>query len=497
MRKKLFVFISAFNTAAFCLSAVSFASAFKDVPSTHWAYQAVENIYSKGYLRDFTNENFTPDGYIDKFTISRIIALVAGYSEETFSLGDYSSQNNLLLKYAEKFSKWNTPSNNQIAFLLSKGILVEEDLENFMLFSDDGSEKFRAVSREEIADFFVKLMGKSAEADSMKNSALFKDDSSITPSRKGSINYLKSINVLTGDSDGYCHPKNAVTKAEFCVLLNNVVEIIDKDKTQDNSQSSNVNNISQVTGNVSHYYKTLGIIQLKVNGEINTYRLSSGVRVSLNNESASLDAIVPGLSVNAVINNSQIIELSLFNNGNSNIQTSENSTEQTTQSEETSSNQNKDNNLCMDSSAKGTIQSISIGQSLDNECQIGILTDNNEIKYFSSNRYTVPIYSLKIGDLVEVTAGNGKISSIKFVEKNNKFVSIGYVSDVDDDKITVRTVSDDEEDFYFDENLTECFDCMTGKNIDFDDIKKFTEVYVLYEDLSSRAIDVIFVIGNF
>ena len=490
--KKISVFLCVLQITSFCLPSITFGAVYKDIPPTHWAYSAIENMAEKGYLQDFQSENFKPDGYIDKFTVSKILAAVSGYKPNS---GDYSPQINIISKFTQKYSKWYTEANNQIAYLLSKNILSEEDLEGFMLFSDDGSEKFRAVSREETAVFFVRLMGKTNEAEQLKDLSSFNDSGSITPSRKGSVNYLKKINILNGDSNGFCHPKNAVTKAEFCVLLNNLTETISKEKTDENSgvtNNSSVNNITSISGVITNYYKTLNIIQLKTDGEINTYRLSSEVKIKLNGEKADYTSIKSNLQASAVINNSEIIELSLSNSIND---TSLNQTETETEYE-TETSKTVSENLCMDSSAKGTIQSIKLGQTIKNECLLGILTENGTLKYFSATRYTVPLYALKIGCLVEIEAKDGQIISLKLGKASGKHAITGYVADITDDSITLRDTILDETEYFYNENLTECYDCTKGKKIDFNDIKKYTEVYIVCEDMNSRSIDVIFVLDN-
>jgi len=511
--KKISTFLSIIQITAFSLPLTAFGETYKDIPKTHWAYTAIENISAKGYLNDFQSENFNPDGYIDKFTISKILASVAGFSYD--SSDDYTEEKNIISKYSSKYSKWYKEANNQIAFLLSKNILLEEDLENFMLFSDDGSEKFRAISREEIAVFFVRLIGKTSEAEALKDSNLFTDSEAITNSRRGSINYLKTTNVLNGDSANYCNPKSAVTKAEFCVLLNNLIILISNSKTSENTEDNSDENKQDIVstkdllsteGVVNKYYKTLGIIQIKVDNDIKPYRLSKNVKVRLNGEETKTDSIKSGLNISAIINKSEIIEISLsdsnVNNDTNNSDTSKETvetTESTTDAETTtseSSSEEVSTELCMDSSAKGTIQSIKLGQSLQNECIIEISAEDGETKYFSATRYTVPIYSLKTGDLIEITAKKGKIKTLKFVEKNNSQAISGYITDIDDETVFIRTADSEEYEYYYDENQTECFDCTTGKSIDFDDVKKYTEAYIVCEDTNSRTIDVIFILDN-
>lgn len=490
MFRKLSAVICTLQITSLLVSS-AFGAVFKDVPQTYWAYAAIESVSAKGYLKDVWNEKFNPDSYIDKFTVSKILASAANYSQ---SDKDYSAENEIISKYSSKYSKWNSNSNGQIAYLLSKNILKEEDLESFMLFSDDGSEKFRGISKEELAVFFVRFMGKETTAEGFKDSNFFKDNENITEKRRGAVNYLKSINVLNGGSDGLCHPKNAVTKAEFCVLLNNVTDAVLKEASNP-VQGSGVNNVSSISGVVEGYFKSIGIIQIKIDDEIKVFRINDSTKIKKDGESVEKDSILAGMNVSAIINNSEIIELSL--SGESKNENEE-KTESTTSG--ASDNSNASNNsgseqLCTDLEASGTIYSIAIGSSVKDECKIGIMTEDGEVKYFSATRYSVPLYSLKVGDFAEVKAKDGQISTIK-LKAQSKNVAVGYVSYIDDEGLTLETTSGEKEEFFYDQDLTECFDCTKGTKVDFDDISNYAEVYILYEDVSSHNIDVIFVLGN-
>ncbi len=504
INKKFCTIMCSLQIAAFCFTSV-YGASYSDITQSHWAYPAIESLCAKGYLKDFQSDKFSPDSYIDKFTTSKILSVVAGYTEG--DANDYQGQKEIIAKYSSKFKKWNTASDPQIAYLLAKNILTEEDVSDFMLFSDDRTEKFRAISREEVAVLLVRLIGKTNEAEIMKNSNLFSDSSSITENRKGSINYLKSIGVLNGDN-GACRPKNAVTRAEFCVLLNNITEKITPEKTSENTSTQATNNTSAaantntVTGAISGFYKNLNLVQIKSKGEITAYRLNSNVKITYNNADATVDKIAENLGVLATLNNSEIVELKLSDTIPEEVSQSQvaatetNQTTANTTTTTTTTTSTKEIELCKDGSASGVIRKIIMEQSSKNECVLAIENSDGETKYFNGTKYTIPVYSIKLGDEVKVTAEDGQIKTLKFNRKNNKNIMTGYVTDIDEESIEIKTLDEDSNEFYYDENVTECIDCTTGKKVDFGDIKKYTEVYILYEDTTSRTIDVIFVLDN-
>lgn len=494
---------------ALAISSGSFVygAEYKDVPSTHWAYSSIDVISSKGLLAGDMSGNFNPDSYIDKFTTSKVLAAATGYDYNSASLQEkanydaiYNSYKAFLDQYINCFSKWNSSSDKEIAYLLSKNLINTSDLNQFIIKTSDGTEKVRALSREEAAVFLVRLMGKTNEAEALKNSKTFADDGKITETRKGSVYYLKGLGILNGDSNGCFNPKSAVTRAEFCVILDKT--LANMGKTSESSSSSvpiaapeittsqtsysnsTINNVTSISGTTDKYFPAMNVIQLNTNGEIKLYRISGSASIRQNGAVINASEIPSGASFKAIINNSEIVQLDI-SQAPVPVETENNSTQNLP---------DKNTELCTDVSAEGKIETLLYDKY---SCIIGI-NSGGTVKNFKADGSSVPLYSLRIGDSVKVTAENGKISLMEFQEFADRQFKTGYIKKVKSDYISVENLHKDEQEtrFYFDKNTTNCIDCTTGKIINADELKEGMKVYIQLKTPSSDDIKTVFVLND-
>lgn len=343
-------------------SAIALADTFKDVPSTHWAYEAVNNISSKGIIVGDLSGNFNPDSYIDKFETSKILAKVAGYKYTNLTEADrvyydrvYQNNKAFIDQYHKGFTKWNSTADKEIAFLLEKQIYTSEDLNQFIIKNQSGKEQLRALSREELAVFLVRIMGKQVEASKVSITNPFADDSSITASRKNSVYYLRNLGIISGDSNNKFVPKGAVTKASMCVMLDKVLTKMNGDTTvqppQTNTTPSNpdsiVNNIETITGTISKVFPSLNVIQINVNGAQKLYKITNTAEIKINNFINTINDLKETMNVVAVLNNSEIIQLNATSVSTPNINTTPNQPDNniTTNPSINTGEQNQNNNI--------------------------------------------------------------------------------------------------------------------------------------------------------
>lgn len=326
MKKSRFLIKTAAITIALTLSSASmvFADTFKDVPSTHWAYESIGKIASQGIIVGDLSGNFKPDAYIDKFETSKILAKLAGYKYSNISESErlyydrvYENNKSFLNQYAKAFKKWNPTADREIAYLLEKQILRSDDLNQFVIKSPSGTEQLRALSREEASVFLVRIMGKETEANSLNIQDPFIDDATITTNRKSSVYYLRSIGVITGGSDTRFNPKGAVTKATMSVMIDKVQQEMNKTTPGGNSQiennvssiSPNVNNISTIRGTLDKTFPSLSVLQINENGVQKLYKISNAASIKVDNYLRTINDLQQGMNITAIVNNSEIIEL--------------------------------------------------------------------------------------------------------------------------------------------------------------------------------------------
>ena len=306
-------------------TSTAFAADFKDVPKTYWAYDAINAITSQGLMVGDMSGNFNPEAYIDKFDTAKVLAKVLGYDYNNASDQDkayydklYNDKKAFLKQFEKAFAKWNLTADREIAFLMEKGVIKDEDLNQFVIKDTNGKEYLRALSREEAAVFLVRVMGKSSEAASYKITTKFSDDASINSAKKQAVYYLKSLGIVNGTTDGKFNPNKAVTREDFCVLLNNALKLMGKTVTVDTSLKQNtttnnsgavVNNIETVVGTLDKYFSSLNVIQINTGSVQKLYKVSSGAAIKVDGFNSSLADLKEGMKITAVTNNSEIVQI--------------------------------------------------------------------------------------------------------------------------------------------------------------------------------------------
>ncbi len=176
---------------------VEAASKFKDVPSTHWAYNYVEDISHRNIINGYTDGTFRPDNSLTREQAAKIIvnAVEIPYEGKVADFPDVPSDS------------WSSP---YIAAARDAGIINGHQ---------DGT--FRPqdkVTREQIAAmvtraFDLKLVGTAIK---------FKDVPADSWS-KNNIDILTSHKIVNGYSDGTFRPKNSITRAQFAKVISNVL----------------------------------------------------------------------------------------------------------------------------------------------------------------------------------------------------------------------------------------------------------------------------------
>ncbi|MDR1208743.1 MAG: S-layer homology domain-containing protein [Clostridiales bacterium] len=226
-RKAVFAAVLAALLAAGTAPArVTYAMTFKDVPAGHWAEKYIDAVTNKGVITGDLSGSFRPDALMDKFEFSRVLAKLSGYkyadaneAEKAAQTAAYAKYANFIKLYSNKFKLWNTNYDQEIAYLLNKGALLEEDLNKFVITTDgDMAEKIMAVTKEELCVFLARVYGKDAAANGYVTAYLFKDDASITAKAKPYVYYFRSLGIVGGDSDNF-NPRQYATRAVSAVVV--------------------------------------------------------------------------------------------------------------------------------------------------------------------------------------------------------------------------------------------------------------------------------------
>ena len=306
--KKIIAFATALTLALTPTS--TFANQrFSDVPATHWGHASIISISDRGYMVGNIAGEFRPDGPLDKFETARILANAAGFrqvgataQQEAFMNTAYANHSATLQALGNTFTRWNPTTNREVAFLLERGILTTDDLNNFIVINNN-VEQLRALSRQEAAVFLVRLIGAEGAAASGLFAQLFNDDASIAPNRRHYVYFLRNHGVVAGDPLNNFTPNAPVTRAAFAVMLDRTLVL---GNTLGNVQLAG----TSLTGTVSIVYPTIHAIQVQTSAGRNTiHRIADNAPITINGAPGTIAGLVRDMGVIATLENGVIVAL--------------------------------------------------------------------------------------------------------------------------------------------------------------------------------------------
>ncbi len=500
-------------TMAITLNINTFAiasSGYVDVPKDHWAYNSISNISKKGYIVGNGAGEYKPNNPIDKFETAKILAVVSGYKyaditldEKTFYDNAYNKHKKLIAEYSKKFTKWNSTADREISFLLEKGILIPSDLDQFVILGANKKEQLRALSRQEISVFLTKIMQDEYFALNGEYTNPFKDDKNINANAKPYVYFLRNKGVLSGDNNNNFNPNGAVTRAEFAVMLDKVLNIINKEgNKQDNIEDSKQDNtttneeVNIVNGIIDKTYPSINAIQVTTtNNDNKIYKLNSSVEIYVNDKLSSYTNITAGSNFTATLKDNQIVELRVISNNTTNIENNrredESKEENKIDSSRNNLNENNSNNNISDEDyiiTQGVVQSINIDNNGKKNISIlvkilsptgGVL--NQTLKYTLDDFTNIHKGDNKIDfgeivkdDVVKLKTYNSTVYDINILEKNRRIEGELVEKRKDESSanksIVVKDSSNNEEqEFYITSDST--LERQGSGKVTFDDIK--------------------------
>lgn len=440
------------------------ANTYSDVPTTHWAYSAITKVADKGIMVG-DGTSYYPAQVINKLESSRILARVAGYNTAN-GYNPAEKTTNTINLFKKAFPvKWGTINKdyeNCISYLYEKEIITMDDLNKFVVKYTDGTEKVKELTREEMAVFLVKTMGKKNDAVSYKGNYKFSDDSTISETTKPYVYYLKELGVVSGDNNGAFNPTNSITKAEMAVFLdraiyskstvditignnNNTNNTNNNNNTNSNNNTNNNNNVTTPTkmnvtsdeGKIATVYASSKVISITpLSGAIKVYRLADNVKIYIDGFLSTIDKLMPNMPVVVVAINNDATEIRAqkvtvpvtgevgTNNNNTTTNNNNNNTNNNTNTNTPIDNSQFVTRVCT-VSATGSIntsQTISVIIQMLNpsgdvfsEEHTYLLTSNCTIKRGNKD---VALSTIEKNDIVTIKISGNNVYSIDVEEKN-------------------------------------------------------------------------------
>lgn len=371
---------------AFSISTSVFAQiSYVDVPESHWAYEAVQEVTEKKWMTGNLQNEFKPSNLIDYFYFSGIVAKIAGYKdplvnsdvseeEKQYANEAYLKYKGVLTRYNTRFSRWNEQYKNyneEIAYLLHKGILEEEDLAKFIVEQEDGSEAVISLRREDMAVYVVRLIGKETEALNKYSTTKFLDDALIIPKAKPYVAYLAKSGVFQEAETIKFNPKDKVSKAVLAKVLVDSLGIKSNGEASsngsNNTNDSNNSNGSNDSTNPEVYLQgditffKSGYIGIQSGNKISYYPIKDDAGFFIGDMETNMESIKVGDNVFIQLekedNTDRVIRVTKSEQDISNPQNTNNPNDQDSNNPPT--NDTSDNNMNIPSrTVEGIIKSV-------------------------------------------------------------------------------------------------------------------------------------------
>ncbi|MCX7841624.1 MAG: S-layer homology domain-containing protein [Clostridia bacterium] len=204
-------------------------TAFKDLPSGHWAYEAIQKMVEKGIINGYADNTYRPDNIVSRADFAKLMVLSLGLDatnpgKSTFLDVGTSHWAN---KYVERAKYY---------------------LTGFRTSSGDYFKPEDPAVREDMAVALVKA--RKLENDDYDESLLdvFNDKEGISPKLKKYValavkHGIMKGNALADSTKKAFNPQGSLTRAQAAVLLYNVMNSSQEKVTYENVEENNASNL--------------------------------------------------------------------------------------------------------------------------------------------------------------------------------------------------------------------------------------------------------------
>ena len=268
-----------------CMAMPAFgASDFPDVlsPDHDWAAEQIFEMTELGIIKGYTDGTFKPDKAISKIEALLLFSRVAGYSNENYeACVEFAIDKYQYVLEEIDLEEYNSLK-NELAFLIYKGIMDEEELSEYL--ADDA---FRdEFPRQDAAMLIANLM--EADVKSVKPSSLeFDDADEISEDYAGYIYYVVENGFMNGvqlpDETVVFDAEKALSRAQVCVLLYRIMDKL---------------NMSVEAGTVTEVDTEAGTIDfVKENGKKESYIVPEDANIIIDGTESKLDKILENAEI--------------------------------------------------------------------------------------------------------------------------------------------------------------------------------------------------------
>lgn len=473
MRKHYSKLLLALGMAGVMSVNIFAAVTFKDVSNTHWAYPAISYMQEKGYMSRNSSGEFLPSSEVTYFELAEILAKATGYQDELVvkdmdptlkkQIADnYAVQKPLLKTYSDKYKSWESRCNEEIAYLIGRGYLSKDELSKFMVKTADGKEVKNIVTKQDLAAFLVRVIGKEKTAqESYTGKTPFADHNLIKEENRPYVAYLNKNGLLNGDAKGNMGANTKVTRA-LCAQMT-YSALMFKDKLAPADGSNLEGRVDKVV--VKNAAEGSNYVLLEVNGTTKFYTATKDTKVvDSNNSALSFDAVKANAKVKVTMAKENGVE----------VLTKIQILDSTSTAPSTKPEVDDDQTAEEVTTYKGTIENIGRSGS------ISVLTSGKTVTYKVEDDCEIlyqgeelALEDLNVGDNVRIYVENlgvTKINVLKRQEIENEKMDVEFLKSVrkpDGYKVTVVEKGKEKEVLV----STDVDITRNGKSVDMSDLR--------------------------
>lgn len=191
----------------------------KDIYSSYWAAEDIKKVTALGIIDMSGIDYFRPLSFVSRGEFAKAVIKVSDMGGTAIKKTKYSS----FEQYYTDVDR-NNPYYEYINRIANSGVMEGTSKNRF---SPD-----EYLTKAQAAAIIVRAMGLEDSSSESSMTTSFKDDSSIQPWAKKSINIAHRMGIITGNENNEIQPEKVLTRAECATMINRFIRYLQYDIRQ-------------------------------------------------------------------------------------------------------------------------------------------------------------------------------------------------------------------------------------------------------------------------
>ncbi len=297
MRIKRYILPLIVLLAAMFMQAGAYAEVDLNDIQTHWAKSEITQMVEKKMILGYPDGTFKPERMVSKLDTLILASRVLGVDREENKQEVSDAEET----YKDSLSSYNIYGKKEIAFLLSRKVLLETELDDYL--KGDNAKAY--TKRYEAAVIFTKLMGKEKD---VKNKTFvilpFTDSQQIPLHAKPYVEFMNNQEIMRGVTESEFRPNDAVTRAQVAVMLLRICNKMESAGYEFPAGEQNV-----FTGIISGVSPLTNLLVVKNDSTSKNYTLLDSTPIKIDDKEADFDKLEVGFSVTVKTREEEILEV--------------------------------------------------------------------------------------------------------------------------------------------------------------------------------------------